>query len=97
MYHGTNNKFNKFDLDKSIDGIWFTDNIESIRSHTTGGVGNKYIIKAIITLNNPAGWEEYEKYSVGELINMKYDGVVLPEDDKTDYLVFDTKSIEIKK
>ena len=96
VYHGTNNKFHTFDLDKSIDGVvWFTNNKQSIINGTTGGEGNKYILTRYITLNNPAGWDEYEKYSIGELINLKYDGVILPEDDnKTDYIVFDLKSIK---
>lgn len=97
VYHGTNIKFNDFDMEKSVDGIWFTDNIDSIKNNTTGGVGNKYIMKRVITLNNPCGWDEYDKYSIGELINMGYDGCILPEDDKTDYLVFDTKSISLNE
>lgn len=95
VYHGTDNKFEKFDLSKSTDGgIWFTDNLESIKNHTTGGTGNKYIMTKYITLNKPAGWDEYDKYSIDELINMGYDGVILPDDEKTDYLVFHLKSIK---
>jgi hypothetical protein len=95
VYHGTNDKFDEFDPDKTVDGtFWFTDSVDSIKNHTTGGVGNKYIMKRKITLNNPAGWDEYEQYSIGELISMGYDGVILPEDDVTDFIVFDKKSIE---
>ena len=94
VYHGTNNNFKKFDISKSYDGgIWFTDNLESIKNHTTGGAGNKYIMTRYITLNKPAGWDEYEKYSIDELIGMGYDGVILPEIDKTDYIVFYNKNI----
>lgn len=56
--------------------------------------GTKYIMKRKIKLNNPAGWDEYDKYSVGELINMGYDGVILPDDGRTDYLVFNPESIK---
>lgn len=94
VYHGTNDKFDDFDANKTVDGtFWFTDSKKSIIDGTTGGVGNKIIMKRNITLNNPAGWDEYEKYSLGELINMGYDGVILPDDGVTDYIVFDSKSI----
>lgn len=95
VYHGTNDKFNNFDLNKtSQQVIWFTDNIDSIKNSTHGGDGNKYILTRYITLNNPATWGDYEKYSIGELINLGYDGVILPEDGKTDYIIFDTKNIK---
>lgn len=94
VYHGTDDKFDDFDFNKTAQGVvWFTDSIESIKSGEHGGDGSKYILTRYITLNNPAGWDEYEKKSIGELINDGYDGVVLPEEDKTDYIVFDQKSI----
>lgn len=95
VYHGTNNKFNKFNLDKSTYGtIWFTDSIDSIKNGEHGGVGSKYIMTRKITLNNPAGWDEYEMYSIGELRQMGFDGVILPDNGKTDFIVFSTKSIK---
>jgi hypothetical protein len=95
VYHGTNDVFSKFNPSKTVDGtFWFTDSIESIKNGTHGGVGSKYILKRKITLNNPAGWDEYEKHSIDELINMGYDGVILPEDDKVDYIVFNNTQIE---
>jgi hypothetical protein len=46
-----------------------------------------------ITINNPAGWVEYEKYGLGQLESMGYDGVILPQGDKNDFFVFSNKSI----
>ena len=95
VYHGTNEKFKDFDFSKTAEGtIWFTDSIDSIKKGEHGGDGNKYILTRNIVLNNPAGWDEYEKYSIGELINMGFDGVVLPDEDKTDYIVFFPESIK---
>ena len=94
VYHGTNNKFKKFDFNKATQGIvWFTDNIDSIKNQEHGGLGNKFIMTRYITINNPAGWEEYEKYGLQQLEDMGYDGVILPQNDKTDYFVFSNKSI----
>jgi len=94
VYHGTNSEFDEFDLDYVWDGIWFTDNKDSIKKGETGALGNKNILTRYITLENPATWEEYEKYSVGELINMGHDGVILPEENRIDYLVFHLKNIK---
>ena len=38
------------------------------------------IIEAKINLKNPASWDEYEKYSIDELIREGYDGAILDED-----------------
>ena len=94
VYHGTNHEFDRFDMSKSAQGIiWFTDSIDSIKNGEHGA-GNKYILTRYITLNNPAGWPEYEKYSLGELDHMGYDGVILPHGDGVnDYIVFYLRSI----
>lgn len=98
VYHGTNEKFSKFDFKRSTQGIiWFTDNIDSIKNHEHGGQGNKYIMTRYITINNPAGWDEYEKYGLQQLEDMGYDGVILPQENKTDYFVFSSKNISAKE
>jgi hypothetical protein len=94
VYHGTNQQFDKFDFNKATQGIiWFTDSLDSIQKGEHGGQGNKYIMTRYITINKPAGWAEYEKYGLQQLDDMGYDGVILPQGDKTDYFVFSNKNI----
>lgn len=94
VYHGTDSKFEEFDLDKTSEGdIWFTDNKESITKGESGAASSKYIMTRQINLKNPAGWDEYEKYSLQQLREKGFDGVKLPDSDKIDYIVFDIKSI----
>jgi hypothetical protein len=94
VYHGTNQPFDKFDFKHATQGIvWFTDSIDSIKNQTHGGAGNRYIMTRYITINKPAGWVEYDKYGLQQLEDMGYDGVILPQSDKTDYFVFSNKSI----
>jgi len=93
VYHQTDSKFDTFSLDHAWDGFWFTDSLKAIKSKNVGASGGKYTMTRYIALKQPAGWDEYEKYSVGELINMGYDGVILPHGNRIDYLVFDPKSI----
>jgi hypothetical protein len=98
VYHGTNEKFRNFDFKRATQGIvWFTDSIDSIKAGEHGGQGSKYIMTRYITINKPAGWAEYEKYGLGQLENMGYDGVILPQGNKTDYFVFSPKSISAKE
>jgi hypothetical protein len=97
VYHGTNQKFKNFNFKNSTQGIvWFTDDIDSIKNQEHGGQGNKIIMTRFITINNPAGWEEYEKYGLQQLHDMGYDGVILPQNNKTDYFVFNSKNISAK-
>ena len=37
-----------------------------------------------------AGWDEYEKYGLGELSEMGYDGIKLDDD----FIVFESKQIK---
>lgn len=97
VYHGTNQKFSRFNPKLTAQGIiWFTDSIDSIKNGEHGGAGNQIIMTRYITINNPAGWDEYQKYGLGQLKDRGYDGVILPDDGVTNYFVFDTKNISAK-
>jgi len=97
VYHGTNEKFRNFNFKKATQGVvWFTDSIDSIKNQEHGGLGNKIIMTRYITLNNPAGWDEYDKYGLQQLQDRGYDGVILPGNDQTVFFVFSPKSIRSK-
>lgn len=90
VYHGTNEKFDKFDFDKSMasGGVWFSSSKDDIKDGTSGAAGTKYILKRTLTLNKPAGWDEYDKFMIDQLVNDGYDGVVLPSGSITHYIAF---------
>lgn len=95
VYHTTNNDFDDFDFNKTAQGVvWFTDSLDSIKNQETGANGFGKILKRKITLNNPAGWDLYDKYSLGELVNMGYDGVILPDNSGNNFIVFHPESIK---
>ena len=65
VYHGTNSKFSNFDFKQTAQGIiWFSSNKERILAGESGANGTKYILTCEININNPAGWDEYDKYSL---------------------------------
>lgn len=83
-YHGTNDKFNKVDLNKGAMGsFWFAGDKEQIEAGESGAVGTDIIKELYVRINKPAGWKEYEKYSMLELARDGYDGVILPDNDGT--------------
>lgn len=91
FYHGTDKKFNTFDLDKSYDGaFWFTENKNKIKSGEVGASAKGEIMPVYLKAEKMAGWEEYDKYSIGELINKGYDGVKLDDD----LIVFNPEQIK---
>jgi hypothetical protein len=47
-------------------------------------------------VQNPAGWNEYEKKSIGELKRDGFDSVVLPDSDGTfDVILFKANQVRI--
>jgi hypothetical protein len=92
VYHGTNAHFNQFDLDYCAMGIiWFSSNKDTILSGESGACGTSFIKEAYLFIKNPAGWNEYEKYSLGELQQKGYDGIILDDD----YVVFNPSQIKV--
>ena len=91
VYHGTRADFDKFDLEHCAMGIiWFSSNKDKILSGESGACGTSFIKEAYLSIKNPAGWNEYEKYGIGELKRLGYDGIVLDDN----YVVFDPSQIK---
>lgn len=102
IYHGSDKKINTFSNKKGSQGvIWFTDNPKPITSGESGAQGTKYINERITTGKKFAGWDEYEKYGLGQIESMGFDGIKLPTSmqDGTkynDYILFDSKTLKTK-
>ena len=85
VYHGTADDFDAFDPDRSIGTqFWSTTNKAEIESGDVGAQGSGVIKEMYHRIKNPAGWEEYDKFGIDELIREGYDGLKLP-DGKGDY------------
>lgn len=91
VYHGTDKEFDKFDPNVSFDGgLWFTSDLSELKSGNVGAGGSGIIKKAYLNVEKMAGWDEYDKFSLGELISKGYDGVKLDDD----YIVFADSQIK---
>ena len=85
VYHGTADDFDAFDPDRAIGTqFWSTTNKAEIESGDVGAQGSGVIKEMYHRIKNPAGWDEYDKFGVDELISKGYDGLKLP-DGKGDY------------
>ena len=85
VYHGTVDDFDAFDPDRAIGTqFWSTTNKAEIESGDVGAQGSGVIKEMYHRIKNPAGWEEYDKFGIDELIREGYDGLKLP-DGKGDY------------
>jgi len=93
VYHQTNKDFDEFDFDKGVDGTaWFTDskaNFSDPTSSSAAASGTGKILERSVKLEKAAGFDELNKYGVGELIDQGYDGAVLGNDIQ----VFNPKAI----
>ena len=98
VYHGTGKSFNRFDRKKTTQGIiWFTSDRDNILKGEVGAESSGYILTCEVTINNPAGWDEYDKYALAQLSSMGYDGVILTESDGFDCFVFNPNQVKILK
>lgn len=84
VYHGTDKNFRAFNPKKTTQGVtWFTSNKSAIEAGDVGAAGSGRILDLYASIKNPAGWAEYEKFSLGELKSRGYDGAILPNRDGT--------------
>ena len=99
VYHGTSAKFKRIASKYSTMGgiIWFSSDIERIQSGDSGASGNNVIKQLYISMRKPAGWDEYGKYTLGQLKDMGYDGAILPDANRFDGFVFNSNQIRIAK
>ena len=99
VYHGTGVNFRRFNSKYAAMGgiIWFSSDIETIQSGDSGASGNNVIKQLYISMRKPAGWDEYGKYTLGQLKDMGYDGAILPDANRFDGFVFNSNQIRIAK
>jgi len=98
VYHGTGADFKEFSLDNATQNIiWFTSDKDSVSSHEVGAGGHGYILHLFAKVTNPAGWEEYDKYTLDELQRNGFDGAILPRNGQIDGFVFYPEQLKIMK
>ena len=94
VYHQTSENFEDFDLSKGADGtVWFTGdkkNFTDPASSASAASGKGRVLEREVELKKVAGFDELDKYSIGELKQQGYDGAVLDGDIQ----VFDKSAIK---
>lgn len=91
VYHGTRKPFTEFKRDYSAQGVfWFSDSKEDVRSGEAGALSSKEIIPVYLSAKKLAGWDEYEKFFLQELVEKGYEGVKLDNN----YIVFEPNQIK---
>lgn len=92
VYHGTNEQFSTFDKDKTQDSLfWFTSDLAKLQAGESGAAGTRYIMAAHLAVTKPAGWDEYDRYTIDQLISMGFDGIQLDDD----FVVFEPEQIQV--
>ncbi|CAB4124954.1 hypothetical protein UFOVP66_45 [uncultured Caudovirales phage] len=91
VYHSTAKAFSTFDQNKTADGnFWFTSDKAKLENREAGAAGYGVIMPFYLSAQKLAGWAEYDKYSVDELIAQGYDGIRLDDT----YVIFDPTKIK---
>ena len=95
IFHGTGKKFSKFNIKKSIQPIiWFTTDKSAIDAGEVGAQGKGITMELYASIKNPAGWKEYEKYGLGQLKGLGYDGAILKDGDGFTGFVFEPNQLK---
>jgi len=82
VYHGTAKDFDAFDPDRAIGTqFWTTTDKAAVESGDVGAQGSGVVKELYHNIKNPAGWDEYDRYGIDELIQKGYDGIRLPDPD----------------
>jgi hypothetical protein len=95
-FHGTGKEFERFSDEFAIGTLtWFTNQKSRILKGDVGASSKGFIITALLDIKNPAGWDEYDKYGIDELIGLGYDGLKLEDDGQIVWVTFSDKQIKI--
>jgi hypothetical protein len=91
VYHGTNKDFTEFDTQFAAQGVfWFSEDRAKIEKGESGAASSKNIIPVYLSAKKLAGWDEYNKLSLGEIENLGFDGIKLDDD----YVIFEPNQIK---
>ena len=98
VYHSTGADFAEFDPERGVGGqLWFTTSADKARAGYDGATGAGRTVTANVDIRNPAGWDEYDKYGVDELMGRGYDGMKLEgEGGEIIYVAFFPEQVKIK-
>lgn len=96
-WHVTNSEFDSFDPDKAAMGgvFWFTESKAKIDSDETGAGlypgKQKRVLHVYLDTRKSAGWDEYEKFGLGEIERRGFKSIKLEDD----WIVFDPNQIKL--
>ena len=96
VYHGTEKPFTKVNMKKGAQGVfWVSSDRAAVENGEVGAAGSGAIMELYARVENPAGWKEYEQFSLDELRGRGYDGVILPDPDGSFVaIVFDPNQVK---
>ena len=100
IYHGTNEKFSKFDLNKHEGGVvYFTDSLGDFGAENkSGAVGTKNIMERYLKPDlKLGGYDEADKFYTDQLKKDGYDGLKLEKDGSVWYEIYDPNKSLVTK
>jgi len=93
-YHGSSVPIRDFDKQFSAQGVfWFNEDRDKILRGESGAVSTKWLMTAELKPGKVAGWDEYDKYSLGELDGLGFDSVKLDDN----WIILEPENINVIK
>jgi hypothetical protein len=95
VYHGTSAKFSVFDKKRAIGSqFWFTSSKAKIEAGEVGASGRGHVMAVYLSIQNPAGWKQYDQLMLAQIRSQGHDGIILPDDDESTYIVFNANQVK---
>ena len=93
-YHGSSVPIRDFDKQFSAQGVfWFNEDRDMILRGESGAVSTKWLMTVELKTEKIAGWDEYDKYSLGELDGLGFDSVKLDDN----WIILEPENINVIK
>ena len=94
VYHGSSVPINNFDKQFSAQGVfWFSEDRDRILRGESGAASTKWLMTVELKPGKVAGWDEYDRYSLGELDGLGFDSVKLDED----WIILEPENVKVVK
>jgi len=92
-YHGSSVPIRRFDPKfwAPEGGFWFSEDKDAILRGESGAASTNYLMTVRLRVNKIAGWDEYDRYLIDQLLSMGYDSIKLDDN----WIVFDPDRIEV--
>ena len=91
-WHGSSVPVRRFSPRHGAQGVmWFSTDRDAILAGTSGAALRAWLMTVELTVDRTAGWDLYERLTLGEVERLGYDSIQLDDD----WIIFDPRRVRV--